>query len=53
MRAICWIVCKPSCVLRHAVAQDKLFVATEVLMQNVSQYLVEVTYLVRFANTVC
>ena len=52
MGTICCIVYKPSCVLRHAVPQGKLVIATEVLMHNVSQSLVNVTYLVHFAETI-
>jgi hypothetical protein len=52
MGTICGIVYKSSCVLRHAVPQGKLVITTEVLMRNVSQSLVKVTFLVHFAETI-
>ena len=45
MKNTCCIVYEPSRVLRHAVSQDTLFIATEVLMHKESKSLVQVTYL--------
>ena len=52
MGNICWIVYKPLCVLRHVVPQRKILFATEVLVHNVSQSIVKVTYFVHFATLI-